>query len=357
MLACMTGDSRNVPDALVTAFAQESSWEKDMLGDGFTQMTIPLSADPDGEGDLIATLVRYLPEGLSPEDYYERPALLYVHGLSDYFFQKHEATFFTSRGYAFYALDLRKCGRSHRPGQSWHYVSDLAYHFEELSIAATLIASKHDVLVPMGHSTGGLILPLWLNHLRNTAADGNPLTTTIAGLILNSPWLDMQYNPVVVAGAKVLGGIMSRVNPKSEVKGGNLSAYGESLSKNYHGEWDFNEEMKPVHGHPVYWGFLNTVMHYQNLIHEGKIQCDVPILALSSTKSWLNKPYSAATDTADVVIDVEHVATWSPKLGSAVDLRAIESARHDVFLSLPTPRKQAFEVTAEWLTTIAPVSH
>lgn len=353
MLACMTGDSQNETDNLLSAFAEDSAWEQDMLGEGFTQLTIPLGADPDGEGDVCATLVRYLPDDVARTDFDERPALLYVHGLSDYFFQDHEAKFFTDRGYAFYALDLRKCGRSHRHGQSWHYVSNLAYHFEELTIAATLITSTHDSLIPMGHSTGGLILPVWMNHLRITTDEEHTLLSSISGLILNSPWLDMQYNPVLVAGAKIVSGIMSKVKPKSEVRDTGLSAYGESLSKNYHGEWEFNEEMKPIQGHPVPWGFLNTVMHYQGLIHDGKVHCDVPILVLSSTKSWLNKPYSAATDTADAVIDVDHVDTWAPKLGQAVDLRAIESARHDVFLSLPTPRKQAFAVTAEWLANLA----
>ena len=41
--------------------------------------------------------------------------VLYVHGWSDYFFQKRLARFWTDQGARFYALDLRKYGRSLRP--------------------------------------------------------------------------------------------------------------------------------------------------------------------------------------------------------------------------------------------------
>ena len=82
------------------------------------------------------------------------------------------------------------------------------------------------------------------------------------------------------------------------------------------------------------------------------MHCDLPILVLSSAKSWLNKPYSAATDTADAVLNVHDVAAYAPKLGPSVDLREIESARHDIFLSLPTPRKKAFELTLDWLRAL-----
>src|SRR5690606_40028056 len=56
------------------------------------------------EGEVVATLVRHHPperDGLRPAR-----AVLYVHGWSDYFFQRHLAQYWTSLGAAFYALDL-----------------------------------------------------------------------------------------------------------------------------------------------------------------------------------------------------------------------------------------------------------
>ena len=55
---------------------------------------------------MVATLVRL--RAAAPT----RRAVLYLHGFVDYFFQTHLAEFFTERGYDFYALDLRKYGRS-----------------------------------------------------------------------------------------------------------------------------------------------------------------------------------------------------------------------------------------------------
>ncbi|GAA3180448.1 hypothetical protein GCM10020255_074200 [Rhodococcus baikonurensis] len=62
---------------------------------------------------MDATLVRYQPQ---KEAVKTRRAVLYVHGFTDYFFQKHLAEHFAEQGYAFFALDLRKCGRSSSRG-------------------------------------------------------------------------------------------------------------------------------------------------------------------------------------------------------------------------------------------------
>ena len=63
-----------------------TTWVPDVLGDGYQQLTIPLGTDPDGEGEVDATLVRYQPQ---KEAVKTHRAVLYVHGFTDYFFQKH----------------------------------------------------------------------------------------------------------------------------------------------------------------------------------------------------------------------------------------------------------------------------
>ncbi len=40
------------------------------------------------------------------------------------------------------------------------------------------------------HSTGGLVLPLWLDRLRRRS--GGVAAAGIVGLVLNSPWFDLQ---------------------------------------------------------------------------------------------------------------------------------------------------------------------
>ena len=130
---------------------------------GYRQQTFELGPDPDGEGQLVATLVRRGEANPSAAH-----AVLAVHGFTDYFFHTELADHFASRGYAFYALDLHKCGRSWREGQTPHFTTDLARYDRELIRALDVIdaESSADVLV-YGHSAGGLIVSLFLDRMRS----------------------------------------------------------------------------------------------------------------------------------------------------------------------------------------------
>ena len=49
------------------------AWHEDILGPNFQSAPLELGSDPDGEGDVCATLVRYCPDGDAHDD---RPALV-----------------------------------------------------------------------------------------------------------------------------------------------------------------------------------------------------------------------------------------------------------------------------------------
>ena len=97
-------------------------WADDLLGEGYQQRVVDLGEDPDGEGAVEAVLVRRTVR----DGEQVTGTVLYVHGFSDYFFQTELADFLAERGLAVYALDLRKSGRARKPGQTAHFVSDLA---------------------------------------------------------------------------------------------------------------------------------------------------------------------------------------------------------------------------------------
>ncbi len=78
----------------------------DLLGEPFFAETIDFPSDD--EGPVVATLVR------ARCDQPTRKAVLHVHGFADYFFQTEYAAWWLERGYDFYAIDLRKYGRSLR---------------------------------------------------------------------------------------------------------------------------------------------------------------------------------------------------------------------------------------------------
>src|SRR5687768_13886062 len=117
-------------------------WRPDVLGPGFEQFTLPLGADDDGV-ELVATLVRSIPHPFARLAGALREIdVLYVHGWSDYFFQTEVARFWTDRGARFFALDLRRYGRSLRPGQVPGAVRSLEDYDED--IAAALEAMGQD---------------------------------------------------------------------------------------------------------------------------------------------------------------------------------------------------------------------
>ena len=116
-----------------------NTWEDDLLGAGYLQMTIPL--DPDDEGDVVTTLVKYIPE-LDPNgpDRTPEPTFVFLalHGWNDYFFHPHVADFWEEHGFAFYALDLRRYGSCKHAGYG--------LGFERLVMYLTGVGNIRDVL-------------------------------------------------------------------------------------------------------------------------------------------------------------------------------------------------------------------
>ncbi|MEZ4265713.1 MAG: alpha/beta hydrolase [Myxococcota bacterium] len=148
-----------------------------ILGHGFVRETIPLT--PDERAPAVATLV-YRPQGPAP-----RGAFLYVHGYNDYFFQTWFALRMEALGFAFYALDLRRYGRSLRPGDIAAYTRDLAVYDEELDAAIWRIRHRDGQgrVCLVGHSTGGLIVSLYAHRRRREGL--------VTRLVLNAPFLDI----------------------------------------------------------------------------------------------------------------------------------------------------------------------
>ena len=316
-------------------------WQDDVLGAGYERQVLELGADPDGEGDIAAVLVRRTP----------RPAetvggvALYVHGFSDYFFQTGLADFFAARGLAFHALDLRKSGRSRRPDQTAHYVSDLALYDAELDGAMRVLAAEHPGLpvVAVAHSTGGLILPLWLDRRR--ARTGG--TAPVAGLVLNSPWFDLQGRPLHRGPVTQALRVLAKVRPLRRLPPG-PTGYGATLHTSGTGEWDFDVAYKPLAGFPVTFGWLNAVRRGHARLHRG-LDVGVPSLVLRSDRTRYGSTYSPEDDRADTVLDVRQIARWAGCLGGETTVVPIPGARHDVFLSLPEVRAEAYRRLDAWL--------
>ncbi|MEI2766623.1 MAG: alpha/beta hydrolase [Dermatophilaceae bacterium] len=306
----------------------------DPLGPAYVSRTMPMR---DGS---VATLVRHAAADNT------RGAVLYVHGYVDYFFQTHVAEHFAARGYDFYAVDLRRCGRSLRPGEAKFYAEDLGEWDEEFDTAVEAIrADGHDRITVLGSSTGGLAVLLWLARRPELP---------VPAVVLNSPWLDLQGPWFMRTVGTQLVYLLARIKPQLVLPQGIPPAYGDSVHVSAHGEWDFDTEWKPLRGAPTYVGVLAAVRRGQARLHRG-LGLTMPILLLHSGRSRLDiTEWAEAAQSHDVVLDVEQMKHWAARLGPDVTTVPIEGGVHDLFLSAPPARARALTAVDEFLDRVDP---
>jgi len=325
--------------------AAQAEWTDDVLA-GYVQTTRALGADPDGEGDLFATLVRSADPTPSPR------AVLALHGYTDYFFNTELADHFAAAGWRFYGLDSHRCGRSWREGQTPHFTTDLARYDRELEWAMAVIGAENPTAakVVYGHSTGGLVVSLWLDRVRER---GDTAAMGVAGLVLNSPFLDLNGPAILRARATSSAiGAVSKVSKTRVVRGSGSGGYGQTLHRQYHGEFDYNLQWKPVGGFPVTVGWIHAIRRGQARLHRG-LDIGVPNLVLRSDHSVAETAETESLQRGDAVLDVAHIARWAGCLGNRTTSVPITDAKHDVFLSLAEPRAAAYAELDRWLEQLA----
>ena len=255
-----------------------AEWVPDVLP-GYLQTTVSLGADPDGEGDLAATVVR------RADSVPSAAAVLAVHGFTDYFFNTQLVDHLTARGFRVYGLDLHKCGRSWREGQTPHFTTDLSRYDRDLQSACAIIDAENHTeptgvrTVVYGHSTGGLVVAMWLDRVRRR---GDTAGLGLAGLVLNSPFLDLRGPAILrtrVTSTAI--GAVSRVRKTRVLRPGGRGGYGLTLHRDYHGEFDYDLQWKPLGGFPITYGWIHAIRQSQARLHRG-LDVGVPNLILRS---------------------------------------------------------------------------
>ena len=265
---------------------------------------------------------------------------MYLHGYVDYFFQAHIGEQFNENDFDFYALDMRKYGRSLLPHQNPNFCKDIQEYYEEISIAIRQIAaeSNNDVFL-LGHSTGGLIASNYMNS--GSEKD------RIKGLLLNSPFLDFNQTnfqkKLIYFAAKFMAGIL----PYSKVNGALSPAYAQSLHKDFNGVWNFNLDWKPIKGFPTYFAWLLAIRTGHKNLETSNI--NVPALVMHSSGSFKTSSFSKEVMSSDIVLDVEDIKRVGAQLGKQVTLMEIKNAQHDIFLSPKKVRESAFSQMFTWL--------
>ncbi len=313
---------------------------EDVLGAPFSAQTLPLR--PDDEGPVVATLIRRTPIGR------HRRAVLYVHGFVDYFFQVHLAQQWVDHGYDFYALDLRKYGRSIRAHQTVNDVTDLADYDEEIDEAVRIVrAEGHDVVVMLAHSTGGLIAPLWAHRRR-----GRHL---VDALVLNSPFFDLNGTRLQRGPLTRLIDVVGRFLPRVVVSS-MASAYTQALHTSNGGEWDFDTRWKSIAKSPVRAGWFRAVRRAQRRLNAG-LQIDVPVLVLTSDRSGDGRVPGPHHRNSDCVLDVTDMWKGAEVIGADVTVVRIPGGLHDLSLSPADVRATFFDELFAWTATHVPDVH
>lgn len=307
---------------------------------GYEQLVIPLPEEPtyalEPAGSLVATLVRRNPPS-------GRRAVLYVHGWNDYFFQTHLADEMAAQGYDFYAVDLRRYGRSLRDRQLAGYIVHLTDYFQELDQALALLVDEgHDDIVLMGHSTGGLVASLW--------ADARP--GVFSALVLNAPWLELQANSLLRPATQPVFSAARAVVDTTAFPQLDSGFYRRSISKAEEGEWEYNTNLKGDPAFLIRVGWMAAILEGHTRVAAG-LAIDCPVLVAVSTRSDFRRTWDEALRLADIVLDVDRIAARAPKLGALVVIVRIADAMHDLVLSREDVRAKVFAEYSRFLRCYA----
>ncbi len=220
--------------------AAQAEWETTSCP-ATSRPRLALGPDPDGEGDLFATLVRRGDSAHRPRTPCWRCTASPTTSSTP-----NSPTTSPPAGSAFYALDLHKCGRSWRDGQTPHFTTDLARYDRR----AGARAGDHRRGEPGGAGAGVRALG---GRADRVAVAGpaapraaRPRRWASAGLVLNSPWLDL-HGPAILRTAADVGGDRRAVAGAQDARwcaAPARAATGLTLHRDYHGEFDYNLQLE-----------------------------------------------------------------------------------------------------------------
>lgn len=318
----------------IVAVSQTSGqWRPDILGDGYEMRHV--SQPDDYSGKVISTIIRKL----ALDSLHNLKGVLYVHGFNDYFFQSEMGDKFVEHGYDFYAVDLRKYGRSILPGQKKFELRNINEYFADIdSAVAVMKATGLREIILMGHSTGGLTVSCYLNDKR---------PEIIKGLILNSPFLDWNLGGMekFVWAVSALG----KVFPNMKISQGKSTAYSESLLKAHHGEWGYNTDWKLEQSPDVTAGWVRAINLAQKSLRDGKADIRIPILLMYSSNSVDGDGWEEKFNHGDAVLDVKDIKKYGAELGPDVTCVKVMEGLHDLVLSRPEVRAPLYRYIFSWL--------
>lgn len=311
------------------------SWHEDILP-GYEARYVDMGEAFDGP--CRSTIVRK----------FSRPgtkrAYLYVHGFNDYFFQKEMGELFVDSGYNFYAVDLRRYGRSKEPWQYPFNIRDMKEYFQDIDSALMQIRRDGNVDITLsGHSTGGLTV---LYYAADRGED-----CAVDRVVTDSPFLEWNYSAFMRKAAIPVVGFLGKIFKNSKITQDHCAGYAESLLKQYHGQWEYNTDWKMTYSPPVTYSWIGAIDGAHSKLMKKRKNIKVPILVMHSSRKIQGCDWTPEFQTGDCVLDPFMIQEKGEKLGHP-DRRmvcTIDSGIHDLILSEPMPRQAAYDTIFSFL--------
>ena len=224
-------------------------------------------------------------------------------------------------------------------------MADLEEYFAELDHAWQRITERdgHTQVILSGHSTGGLVVALWADARK---------PEELAGIVLNSPWLDLQgkawmRTPPATAVIDRIG----RLQPMRIFPRDGQRRLREEPAPRPRGRVGLRPDLEAarVLSRPASGGSARSAPATPG--------CTAG--STSTARSWSSRRTARSSPraldenahTTDIVLDVKQIRRWAGSLGSNVTSIAVPGAVHDVVLSRPKARERAYAEIQRWLST------
>lgn len=271
-------------------------------------------------------------------------AYLYIHGFNDYFFQSEMGRQVCDSSINFYAVDLRRYGRSRQPWQWPFNVRDMKEYFADIDSALNQMRRDGNTDITLsGHSTGGLTVLLYA-AVRGARCGVNRVVT-------DSPFLQWNFNSFyrhVLLPAVTLAGAVAK---DVKINQSHCDGYAYSLLKEYHGEWEYDTEWKMIYSPPVTMSWVRAISRAQSYLMHHTRDISVPVLVMHSSRRVEGCSWTEEFQHGDAVLDPEQLQQRGVRMGHNPQVSTIDEGIHDLILSEPTPRREAYATIFEFIRT------
>lgn len=309
----------------------DTSWHPDILP-GYEARFVNQGNQFDGP--CRSTIVRLKAKEKSRKGY------LYIHGFNDYFFQAEMGQRFVDSGYHFYAVDLRRYGRSKEPWQYPYNIRDMKKYYDDIDSA--LVQMKLDGISDItlgGHSTGGLIVTAYAID----KSDAIPVDR----IVTDSPFYAWNFNStyrhLLIPSVRNISVLFKNI----KIPQGHCDGYAYSLLKEFDGEWTYNTDWKMIYSPPVTSSWVGQVQSTQNKVKKHGDRLRVPLLVMHSSRKVDGCNYTPDFRYGDAVLDPAMINEVGLKIKSRspreVVVCTIDSGLHDLILSELPHRTAAYD--------------